>query len=416
MQPELERKIDLYARGQLSPADARALAQEALSRPDLFEELNAVALAKAASEINDDVLEHYVSGRLSPLEERNLAQEALNNEQLFDALATHGAVEKGLEDPGFRAAVLKRPRSMVRIFAIVGTIAAAVSFFTIYLRPPAPGPSNTTTTSTLTHVSLKPTLDPSANGAQPILLASQLQPGSAGTPIFRGPEPESRPPLQRGAILSIEDKLPTVNLGSLDGLAKGTELQVFRDGQTVGRVVVTTVFRDRARGKIVAGQTIRVDDQVRTNDSVYLAAVLQQVDALTARGNLKKALDVAQKALAGAGKNAKLLARIAGLEYQTGAVDAAVEHYEAAAAEDPEALNSLAALYLLRGDCERAEGPLTQDKADVESLNNLGVAAELRGDSRKAAQYYNDALRAPGATKESQRSVQANLARVQGVK
>jgi hypothetical protein len=298
----------------------------------------------------------------------------------------------------------------------MGTIAAAVAFFTIYLRPPAPSPNNTTTTATVRHISLKPTLDPSANGAQPILLASQLQPRSAGTPIFRGAEPESRSPQQRGSILSIEDKLPTVNLGSLDGLAKGNELQVFRDGRPVGRILATTVFRDRARGKIVAGDTIRAGDQVRTNDSAYLSAVLQQVDALTARGDLKKALDVAQKALAQAGKNAKLLARIAGLEYRTGAVDAAVQHYEAAAAEDPEVLNTLAALYLLRGDYERAEGRLKRDNADVESLNNLGVAAELRGDSQKAAQYYADALRTPGATKESQRSVQANLARVQGVK
>src|SRR5467141_948686 len=98
---ELERKIDLYVRGELSPAEARELAQESLRRPELFEELNAAALAKAAieSESNSGILERYLSGQLSPLEERELAREALNNEQLFDALATHGAIEEGLEDP-----------------------------------------------------------------------------------------------------------------------------------------------------------------------------------------------------------------------------------------------------------------------------------------------------------------------------
>jgi len=50
MGPELEHQIDLYARGELSPAEARELAQEALRRPDLFEELSAAALAKAAVE------------------------------------------------------------------------------------------------------------------------------------------------------------------------------------------------------------------------------------------------------------------------------------------------------------------------------------------------------------------------------
>jgi len=35
MEPDLEQRIDLYVRGELSPAEARELAQEAL-RPDLL--------------------------------------------------------------------------------------------------------------------------------------------------------------------------------------------------------------------------------------------------------------------------------------------------------------------------------------------------------------------------------------------
>jgi hypothetical protein len=53
IQPDLDRRIDLYVRGELSPSEARELAQEALARPDLFEELNTAALAKAAIELRN---------------------------------------------------------------------------------------------------------------------------------------------------------------------------------------------------------------------------------------------------------------------------------------------------------------------------------------------------------------------------
>ncbi len=423
IQPDLDRRIDLYVRGELSPVEARELAQLALRRPDLFEELNATALAKAAVESGAwqttkiDRLPHYVSGQLSPTEERALAREALSDDQLFDALAAHGAVEKALDNAVFRDAISKTTqpaRSKARVFAIAGSIAAAVALFTFYLKwDKTPGLPNR---ATIARPMLKPTLDPSANAGQPILLASQLHPTTSGAPIFRGSETESRPPQQQGSILSIEEKLPTVNLGSLDGLAKGSELGVFRGGQPMGRIVVTTIFRDRARGRIVAGESIHVGDQVRTDGPVYLSAVMQQLDALAARGELKKAIDVAQKALTQLGTNRQLLKRIAALEYQTGALDAALQHYEAAAPLEAQALNSLASIYLLRGDYQRADN-LLSGKSDGESLNNLGAAAELRGDSQKAAQYYGEALRAlDGSAAQSRKSVQANLTRVQGLK
>jgi tetratricopeptide (TPR) repeat protein len=426
MEPDLERQIDLYARGELSPVEARELAQEALRRPGLFEELNAVALAKAAieSERNSGILERYLSGRLSPLEERELAREALNNEHLFDALAAHGAIEEGLEDPAFRGALSKagrpvqaiRPQSKVRVFAIAGSIAAAVAFFTVYLRSPASKPGGTAATATATQSTLKPTLDPTANAGQPILLSIQLRPTPGDGIFFRGAETESRPPRQAGSILSIEEKLPTVDLGSIDGLFKGCELRVFRDGHAIGRISVTTVFRDRARGRIVQGATLREGDQVRTDQSVYVWAVLWEIDALTARRQSKKAIDVAQKALDQLGANRELLERMAVLEYQAGALDAARQHYEAAAPQEAAALNSLASLYLLRGDYQRADA-LLSGKFDGESLNNLGVAAELRGDFKKAAYYYGEALRVFGGHGgEVGRSVQANLTRVKDLK
>lgn len=91
---------------------------------------------------------------------------------------------------------------------------------------------------------MKPTLDPAGNAGQPILLARQLRPAPGGTRLFRGSELDSRPPQSRGSILSIDERLPIVDLGSLDGLVKGHELRVFRDGQPVGRIMVTTIFRE----------------------------------------------------------------------------------------------------------------------------------------------------------------------------
>ena len=62
----------------------------------------------------------------------------------------------------------------------------------------------------------------SANRDQPILLASNLQAATtSATPVFRGQEPDNRTPRQQGSIVSIEDGVASIDLGSVDGLAKG---------------------------------------------------------------------------------------------------------------------------------------------------------------------------------------------------
>jgi tetratricopeptide (TPR) repeat protein len=222
-----------------------------------------------------------------------------------------------------------------------------------------------------------------------------------------------------------------VNLGSLDGLAKGVDLPVVRDRQ-IGRMVITTVFRDRARGKIVSGEAIGANDSVRVPSSAHLNAILQQVDALAASDDLKAARDLAQKALTGGkpGETRQLLERLAALDYRAGAADAARERYEVAvnnfdqapaagSAERATALNSLGSLLLMRGDLPRAEETLQRAlaKADAdpslttEILNNLGAAAEARGDLTKAREYYGRAL-----TGKPSDIVRTNLARVNSAK
>jgi hypothetical protein len=86
MELDLNRRIDRFANRELHPAAARALAHEALSDADLFEQLTAVAVVQAALE--------------SPATtDRALAQSALDDEDLFDTLVARGALEAALRSP-----------------------------------------------------------------------------------------------------------------------------------------------------------------------------------------------------------------------------------------------------------------------------------------------------------------------------
>ena len=68
----------------------------------------------------------------------------------------------------------------------------------------------------------------------------------------------------------------TINLGSLDGLTKGNQLDVFRAGsaQPTGRLEAITIFRDRSRARVVSG-AVKEHDRVRAEPSVYLNAVIE---------------------------------------------------------------------------------------------------------------------------------------------
>jgi Tfp pilus assembly protein PilF len=114
--------------------------------------------------------------------------------------------------------------------------------------------------------------------------------------------------------------------------------------------------------------------------------------------------------LGSSGETRTLLERLASLDYQAGAIDAAREHFEAAAnnfyappaanpSEQAATLNNLGALYLLRGDPQSAAKPLNQAASQTgtdpdlrsEILNNLGVLSEMNGDLAKARDYYSRA-------------------------
>jgi tetratricopeptide (TPR) repeat protein len=375
--PHLDDPIDRCARRELTPAEARELAQKSLDDPELFEDLTASALAAAA-----------------------------------------------LAAPP--AKVIRFPRK-TRFFVAAAAATAVLVLVSLYsMRSSQQHPRQTAASA-----HLKPSLALSASSSQPVLLASGLELAPSGrdnAPVFRSPEPDSRSPHPAGAIVSIEDGLAAIDLGSLDGLEKGSELQVFRDENSIGRLTVTAVFRERARAHIVDGPRIQVNDQVRAPAAAYLHALLQQVDALSGRGDSDAARTTLEKAAAWV-ETAHVppveMERLASLEYQFGSLQAAEKHYQSAEPQASSgALNNLAVLRMLRGDYDGAEAPLnrvvsTSPKADIayaRSVNNLGVLAELRGDRPKAEQLYADALLAlTGAADSPERqTLEANLARIRG--
>jgi tetratricopeptide (TPR) repeat protein len=329
-----------------------------------------------------DRIDRYMRGELSPPEARALAQASLDSPALFDELTDAALAKAALNPHTVRTASVIRIRRKTTVIA--GTLAAAAAFVLISLphRPSMPGPN------------LKPVLELSATAGQPVLLANGLH--SANAPVFRGGEPDSRAPQAAGSIVSIEDGLANIDLGSLDGLAKGSDLQVFRGSDSVGRLQVTTVFRDRARANVIESKQLRPKDEVHVGGADHLGALLQQVDAAFNRGDPDAAIKLAEEAV----------------------------RWGESVAVSPGAMaaswNQLAVLHMLRGEYGGAESLLLRaasaasktDPVYGQIKNNLGVLAELRGDRDKATASYNDALGDyPG---DQNQTVERNLSRVRG--
>jgi len=349
-------------------------------------------------------VDQFATRELPPAVARDLAQQALEDSDLFDLLVARGAVLASLDAPAVRAALSTPSRRKQWTVALCAVAAAWLLVIVVW---------RTVVSRQIQQPSLqaraivpKPAILPSldASNGRPILLASELIPAkAANAPVFRSDGAPSRMPQARGKITAIEDGEATINLGSLDGIAKGSEL---------GPVLITTVFRDHARGKVKDGIILHVNDPVAIPLSLHLTAVLNQMNALAASGDLNQARALGRNALAAgsSGETRALLERLAALDYQAGAVDAAREHYEAAAnnfyatpaagpTEQAATLNSLGALYLLRGDPQSAAKPLNQAAMQTavdpnlraQVFNNLGVLSEMNGDFPKARDYYSRA-------------------------
>jgi hypothetical protein len=329
-----------------------------------------------------DRIDRYVRGELSPEEARALAQASLDSPALFDELTDAALAKAALNPRTVRAAsVLRTWRKAV---VLTGGLAAAAVLVLVSLphRPSRREPN------------VKPVLDLGSTAGHPVLLASGLHPANA--PVFRGGEPDSRAPQAAGTIVSIDEGSANINLGSWDGLANGSELQVFRGSDAVGRLQVTAVFRDRARASVMEGKPLRPKDEVRVGGADHLNALLQQVDAAFNGGDPDTAIKLAGEAVRW-GEGAAVPKSAMAVSW-----------------------NQLAVLQMLRGEYDGAESHLlraasAESKTDPvygQIQNNLGVLAEVRGERDKAAANYKDALGAsPG---EQRQTVERNLARVRG--
>jgi hypothetical protein len=327
-----------------------------------------------------DRIDRYVRGELSPQEARALAQASLDSPELFDELTDSALAKAALNRRTVRAAnVLRTWRTKA---VLIGGLVAATVLILIALPHP----------SLKRALNIKPVLELDSNISQPVLLASGLHPANA--PVFRDGEPDSRAPQAAGLIVSTEDGSVNLDLGSLDGLAKGSELQVFRGSETVGRLQVTTVFRDRARASVMEGKQLQPKDEVRVGGVDHLNALLQQVNAAFNRGNPDTAIKLAEEAA----------------------------QWGESATVPPDAMavswNQFAVLQMLRGEAGGAESHLLRAASVISKMdpvyaqiqNNLGVLAELRGERDKAAANYYNALGAIPA--EQRQTVEHNLARV----
>jgi tetratricopeptide (TPR) repeat protein len=279
---------------------------------------------------------------------------------------------------------------------------------------------------------------------QPILLAENLQldRDTQATPVFRGFQEGSRAPRAVGRIISIEEGQATINLGSLDGLSKGSLVEVFRDStlkDRVGNLHVKTVFREQARGQFESNG-FESGYAVRVTDRDHLQALEQQASDLANRRDVRGARLAAAKAREWASAAALSISQKAGanellakLDFKANNVAAAEIHYRAALdmrTADPhgstddlaEVQNDLAALLILRGDYDSAERLLDQKPAlasrptlRAERLNNLGVLVETRGDRKQAESLYIQALAAFPKNNFKERNItKANLDRVKG--
>jgi hypothetical protein len=281
--------------------------------------------------MNDEKLDRFARGELSRLESRELARKALDDPELFEELTQTSIARAALSNR-----VPRKPRwPRIAIGAIAASAILSVALYTISRNSSAK--SN------------------AAISAPPILLARSADANGA---TFRGADPDSRPPRASGFVESTTDGSVTIDLGSVDGLTLGSEADVVRDDQIIGKIKLSNIFRDHSRGEIASGPPIRPRDQVRVPAAALLRGILDQIDAAIARGDAATAMKIAQQA-------------------SPGAFDVA--------------------------------SPRSED------WNNMGVIAELHGDKRKAIEFYERASQSD-ASAENRRAIEKNLARVKGLR
>jgi hypothetical protein len=282
--------------------------------------------------MSEKMLDRFARGELSAAESRGLAEKALGDHDLFAELTSTAIARTELAN--LRPAKRTWPR--IAIFAAAAAVILGVILCTAQRKS-------------------RPVRSDAAISGTPILLARNADSNAA---TYRGSNIDSREPRATGLVESVAHGIASIDLGSVDGLAKDDEVDVIRDGQAIGKTRLTTIFRDHSRGEVANGSPIRPNDQVRVPSGARMLATLDQIDAAMARGESQKALRIAQ------------LASVEGLD---------------------------------------------ADLSSAEDLNNAGVIAELHGDSLKAITLYQRGSQTSTSQADG-RAIEKNLRRVRSAK
>lgn len=374
----------------------------------------------------------YIDGDLPAAEQRHLAQAALDDPELFDALTAAALLKESVREE----ASPRRPRVAVWLGAAVA--AAAVLSLVIYRGASSTGAPDATAQAPARGAAVEP--GPALGNLQPVILTAGLaESAGAAAAEFRSEEQASRLPRRSGRVTSSTDGEVEIDLGSLDGITKGSIVRIVRGSEpapSIGTATMTAVFRERSRGRIGSGAGPLAGDRAEVAPDTHLAALSERVVARAAAGDPSGARTLAEQAAAaaeapgvGAGARRLALYQAAILEHEAGAVEDAVRHLRLAAgqldalpaaarAERARVLSALGAALGAQGQDVEAEQvlqsarPLAAGRVAVHVANNLAALASRRGDRTAADALYRSALAEAGGTPDldaDRRVVQRNL-------
>lgn len=331
------------------------------------------------SELPTGTLERLLAGELSAADERRLAQAALDDPDLFDQLTAAAAITTAQKPQHVEV-----PHRWRAIAIVGGALAASIVASLVYLSrsagdAPSPIPVENISGRSASAPSMRK-WPPGPVATAPILLTASLD--AERTATFRADAAFRRVPKDAGVVTSVDDGTVEIDLGAIDGMTQGLAL--------ANGLTITTVFRERSRGRTGGSPAVRQGDRVSVPPDVYAAAVIEQLAARRTSGDLTGAAALAETALTRAGQSGAspdLTARLA---------------------------NELAVLQIERGDYQEADRTLqtVRETASAATMsrvqNNRGAAAALRGDRAAAETFYRDAL--AGAASAERAAIEKNLA------
>jgi hypothetical protein len=388
----------------------------------------------------DERVDRYIEGELSAAEQRLLAQSALDDPALFETLTAAALLKQTARERTEVPSVRRPSRTRIVVFA-GGAMAAAAVLALMVVNRSSPTTNGSDSLPTQRPAGSAPAESRTAvANLHPIILTARLtESDGAATPEFRSVEPGSRPPRISGLVTSSADDVVEIDLGSLDGIAKGSIVQIAgtAPARSSGTLSITTVFRDRSRGRIASGRAPHVGDRASVAPEVYLTALSDHAAARAASGDTASARALAGQAAeivesfgVASGTGRLALYQAAVLDHAYGSADNAVRHLRLAAAQFDAApaatgderariLSALGAALIAQDNDVEAERtlrlaqPIATGRIGVHVANNLAALAIRRGDRAAAESLYRSALAQAGTAPDleaDRRAIQNNLA------